>query len=101
MQYLNINTYSINDDNSVAYVVPFILKVFGSRKPPHQTGSYMFYALEPNSKYEVVVQSKNKWGWSQTSKPFFFKTRATGKPNVITNLTKIFIIFMKSNVSLH
>ena len=46
----------------------------------------MFYALEPNSKYEVVVQSKNKWGWSQTSKPFFFKTRATGKPYVITNL---------------
>ena len=39
----------------------------------------MFYALEPNSKYEVVVQSKNKWGWSQTSKPFFFSTRATGK----------------------
>ena len=52
----------------------------------------MFYALEPNSKYEVVVQSKNKWGWSQTSKPFFFKTRATGKPDVITNLMKIFII---------
>ena len=78
----------------MAYVVPFILKVFGSRKPPHQTGSYMFYALEPNSKYEVVVQSKNKWGWSQTSKPFFFKTRATGKPHVITILMIIFIIFM-------
>ena len=55
----------------------------------------MFYALEPNSKYEVVVQSKNKWGWSQTSKPFFFKTRATGKPHVIINLMKLFIIFMK------
>ena len=54
-------------------------QIFGSRKPPHQTGSYMFYALEPNSKYEVVVQSKNKWGWSQTSNPFFFNTRATGK----------------------
>ena len=39
----------------------------------------MFYALEPNSKYEVVVQSRNKWGWSQTSNPFFFNTRATGK----------------------
>ena len=95
---MNINTYSINDNNLVAYVVPFILKVFGSRKPPHQTGSYMFYALEPNSKYEVVVQSKNKWGWSQTSKPFFFKTRATGKPHVISNLMMIFIIL---NVSLH
>ena len=60
----------------------------------------MFYALEPNSKYEVVVQSKNKWGWSQTSKPFFFKTRATGKPHVITNLMIIFIILMKRYLAL-
>ena len=59
----------------------------------------MFYALEPNSKYEVVVQSKNKWGWSQTSKPFFFKTRATGKPHVISNLMMIFIILYEKILS--
>lgn len=49
----------------------------------------MFYALEPNSKYEVVVQSKNNWGWSQTSNPFFFNTRATGKQNKIDILHDI------------
>lgn len=47
--------------------------------PPYQTGSYMFYALEPSSRYEVVIQSQNKWGWSLNSEPFYFTTRSTGK----------------------
>ena len=39
----------------------------------------MFYALEPSSQYEVVIQSQNRWGWSENSDPFFFSTRANGK----------------------
>jgi hypothetical protein len=39
----------------------------------------MFYALEPSSQYEVVVQSKNRWGWAQNSDAFVFSTRSTGQ----------------------
>jgi len=54
-----------------------------SKSPPSQRGSYMFYALEPNSQYEVVIQSQNRWGWSENSDPFFFSTRANDfKPKV-------------------
>jgi len=52
-------------------------------KIPLQRGSYMFYALEPSSQYEVVIQSQNRWGWSENSDPFFFSTRANDfKPKV-------------------
>ena len=56
-----------------------MLQVYGSSDPPHQSGSYMFYALEPSSKYEVVIQSQNEWGWSRNSVPFFFVTKSTGE----------------------
>ena len=42
----------------------------------------MFYALEPSSQYEVVIQSQNRWGWSENSDPFFFSTRANGKYHI-------------------
>ena len=54
-----------------------------SKKLPTQRGSYMFYALEPKSQYEVVIQSQNQWGWSENSDPFFFSTRANGKKRLI------------------
>ena len=57
----------------------FPLKVSLPSKIPLQRGSYMFYALEPSSQYEVVIQSQNRWGWSENSEPFFFSTRANGK----------------------
>lgn len=53
--------------------------LFPGRPPALQPGSYMFYALEPSSQYEVVIQSENQWGWSQNSNPYFFSTRATGE----------------------
>ena len=56
-----------------------MLQVYGSSDPPHQSGSDMFYALEPSSKYEVVIQSQNEWGWSRNSVPFFFVTKSTGE----------------------
>ena len=53
-------------------------QIFGSSPPPLQSGSYMFYALEPSSQYEVVIAGYNDWGWAANSEPFFFSTRATG-----------------------
>jgi hypothetical protein len=38
----------------------------------------MFFALEPNSRYEARVQAKNQHGWSKFSELFVFSTRATG-----------------------
>ncbi len=56
-------------------------QIIGARssEPPLQSGSYMFYALEPHSQYEVVIQGQNRWGWAQNSEPFVFTTRSTGK----------------------
>ena len=61
-----------------SFFLPFQVSL-PSKSPPSQRGSYMFYALEPNSQYEVVIQSQNRWGWSENSDPFFFSTRANGK----------------------
>ena len=57
-------------------------QIFGSSPPPLQSGSYMFYALEPSSQYEVVIAGYNDWGWAANSEPFFFSTRATGVCNM-------------------
>ena len=43
-----------------------------------QTASYVFFALEPNTKYEVRLQAKNLHGWSQFSEDFVFTTRSRG-----------------------
>ena len=34
--------------------------------------------LEQDSNYEVKVEAKNEWGWSQTSDVFRFYTRNKG-----------------------
>ena len=67
----------IRRDNADSH---FTLQIFGSGSspPPLQSGSYMFYALEPSSQYEVVIAGYNDWGWALNSEPFFFSTRATG-----------------------
>jgi Fibronectin type III domain len=41
-------------------------------------GSYMFFALEPNARYEARVQARNEHGWGKFSELFIFSTRATG-----------------------
>ena len=43
-----------------------------------QTASYVFFALEPNTKYEVRLQAKNLHGWSEFSADFIFTTRSRG-----------------------
>ena len=43
-----------------------------------QLGSYIFFALEPNTKYEVRLQAKNELGWSSFSRDLVFSTRSRG-----------------------
>ena len=43
-----------------------------------QGGSYIFFALEPNTKYEVRIQAQNTHGWGRFSEEFLFSTRSTG-----------------------
>jgi len=43
-----------------------------------QGGSYIFFALEPNTKYEVRIQARNTHGWGRFSEEFLFSTRSTG-----------------------
>lgn len=45
---------------------------------PKQGGNYVFFALEPNTQYQVRVQARNKHGWGGFSENFTFSTRATG-----------------------
>ena len=42
-------------------------------------GSYIFFALEQNTKYEVRIQVRNSHGWGQFSEEYLFSTRSEGK----------------------
>merc|ERR1739848_216005 len=39
------------------------------------TGNFVFYGLVPSKEYEVIIQSRNKEGWSDASDIFTFSTR--------------------------
>lgn len=39
------------------------------------TGSFNFFGLEPATQYEVIIQSRNREGWSDPSEIFKFSTR--------------------------
>ena len=43
------------------------------------TGNFVFYGLTPSTEYEVIIQSRNKEGWSEASDIFRFSTRDRGK----------------------
>ena len=49
-----------------------------SQRANIQTASYVFFALEPNTRYEVRLQARNFQGWSEFSEDFTFTTRARG-----------------------
>ncbi|XP_023342737.1 limbic system-associated membrane protein [Eurytemora carolleeae] len=40
------------------------------------TGSFAFFGLDPDTHYEVIIQSRNREGWSDPSQIFKFSTRA-------------------------
>ena len=42
------------------------------------TGNFVFYGLIPSTEYEVIIQSRNKEGWSEASDIFRFSTRDRG-----------------------
>eukprot|EP00093_Oithona_nana_P010757 10757.XXX_265016_286838_1 [CDS] Oithona nana genome sequencing. len=39
------------------------------------TGNFVFYGLDASTEYEVIIQSRNKEGWSDASDIFRFSTR--------------------------
>jgi len=41
--------------------------------------SHLFGDLEPHSRYEVIVQTKNQFGWSEPTPSFVFSTRLMGQ----------------------
>lgn len=45
----------------------------------NHTMSYFIEDLEPDTQYEARVVSKNRFGWSEPSEPFRFRTRLSGK----------------------
>jgi hypothetical protein len=42
------------------------------------TGSFVFYGLSASTEYEVIIQSRNKEGWSDPNDIFKFRTRDRG-----------------------
>ena len=50
-----------------------------STRGGYSVHSHLFQHLEPDTRYEVIVQSKNHFGWSEPTKPFIFTTRYKGK----------------------
>jgi hypothetical protein len=47
--------------------------------------SHLFQNLDADSRYEVIIQSKNKFGWSEPTKSFIFSTRLRGGLNFKIN----------------
>jgi len=46
-----------------------------SAKNEYHVQSHLFRELETDSRYEVIVQTRNKFGWSRPTKSFIFSTR--------------------------
>ena len=46
------------------------------------TGNFVFYGLTPSTQYEVIIQSRNREGWSDATDIFRFNTRSQGKLRV-------------------
>jgi len=42
--------------------------------PNSYENSYLFFALEPNTKYQVMIQARNEHGWGEYSEEFIFTT---------------------------
>jgi hypothetical protein len=40
------------------------------------TGNFVFFGLTPSTEYEVIIQSRNREGWSDATDIFRFNTRS-------------------------
>ena len=65
----------IEDPKSDDHLQPLIKEHQNSR----HSGSYIFFALEQNTKYEVRIQARNIHGWGQFSQDVLFSTSSTGR----------------------
>ena len=54
---------------------------------PKLGGSYIFFALEPNTNFEVRIQARNSYGWGRFSDIFLFSTTSKGN-RIFTKLVK-------------
>ena len=68
--------YVREDSKSVDLLQPF------TNNYKHSTmmrgGSYIFFALEPNTNFEVRIQARNTYGWGRFSEIFLFSTNSAG-----------------------
>lgn len=48
----------------------------------NQAKSHLITDLEPGTKYEATVQSRNRYGWSEISEVFNFTTRNKNGKNL-------------------
>lgn len=46
-------------------------------------GNFIFYGLNPSTEYEVIIQAKNREGWSDPNTIFTFTTRSRGKKKLL------------------
>ena len=58
------------------------------------TGNFVFYGLAASTEYEVIIQSRNKEGWSDASDIFRFSTRDRGMTIIVM---KNFVIFVSDH----
>ena len=63
-----------------------IIPTIDNPRPSHKfrnrftyTGNFVFYGLTASTEYEVIIQSRNREGWSDASDIFRFSTRDRGK----------------------
>ena len=62
----------------IIHVTLFLNKYINYRNRFTYTGNFVFYGLTPSTEYEVIIQSRNKEGWSDASDIFRFSTRDRG-----------------------
>ena len=55
------------------------------------TGNFVFFGLTPSTEYEVIIQSRNREGWSDATDIFRFNTRSQGKYPLV-NIVGIFTL---------
>ena len=51
----------------------------GGRDAFTYTGNFVFYGLRPQTEYEVIIQSRNREGWSDPNDIYRFTTRSRGE----------------------
>ena len=61
------------------------------------TGNFVFFGLTPSTEYEVIIQSRNREGWSDATDIFRFNTRSQG--NSFTRMT--FKSTWEHNINIH